>query len=189
MPRFDGITLAVMRLIWQLRCGYSAAAPRLIRHHLGGDAVNLAALPRLVDGVVFNTDFYGIMRISTRLCLSVLCFVLSVFFITAQAAKVSNLKVERRGLSPSALSRGLSVSATLGMQATKRTRMATKESVKSVKNRRSGVLLRRLACYYENNSACVVIYFASTLGSCAIEAAMSASVGITSLIVPLLNCS
>ena len=26
--------LAVMRLIWQLRCGYSAAAPRLIRHHL-----------------------------------------------------------------------------------------------------------------------------------------------------------
>ena len=55
---------------------------------------------------------------------------------------------------PSALSRGLSVSATLGMQATKRKRVKDandhKKSVKYVRNRRSGVLLRRLACYYEN---------------------------------------
>ena len=116
--------------------------------------------------------------------------VICVFYYRVGSEGIQPKMLNARGGSPSALSRGLSVSATLGMQATKRKRVKdANDHKKSVKNRRSGVLLRRLACYYENNSACVVIYFASTLGSCAIEAAMSASVGITSLIVPLLNCS
>ena len=130
-------------------------------HHLGGDAVS-RRLRRGYFGscAAVSGQRRFLTRIFTELCgFSQIVFICAMFcvicvFYYRAGSKGIQPKVERRGLSPSALSRGLSVSATLGMQATKRKRGKDandhKKSVKSVKNRRSGVLLRRLACYYEN---------------------------------------
>ena len=98
MPRLEGITLAEMRLIWQLRCGYSAAAPRLIRHHLvvmrldgGYAAVNWVAsfLPRIFTEL--GTDFREIVFICAMFC------VICVFYYRIGSEGIQSKKVERAG--------------------------------------------------------------------------------------------